>query len=261
MPAHACLAPSAAPWARVSLGARLSLVLLLAGGLRGCVTYEYEHELWLRVDGSGSVRLTGRPELWSAFKQLDLPPERAARMAAARALFERSGLRVQRVTVTERDGRPYLFVSADFDDVNRLGGTPAFPDLRLQLLREGDRLRLEGAWQPPAPAHGPAPMERDGLMAVRLHLPSKVFSHKNAMDGVERGNIVSWRQEVSRGLEGQRLEFGAVMDRRSILGATVALFAGAIVCAVLLLALGVSLVFWRGRRARQVEGGAAGRAV
>ena len=32
---------------------RLAAVLLLAAGLRGCLTYEYEHEFWLRVDGSG----------------------------------------------------------------------------------------------------------------------------------------------------------------------------------------------------------------
>ena len=43
--------------------ARLAAFLLLAAGLRGCVAYEYDHEFWLKVDGSGSVYVTGRPEL------------------------------------------------------------------------------------------------------------------------------------------------------------------------------------------------------
>ena len=86
-------------------------------------------------------------------------------------------------------------------------------------------------------------------MAVRFHLPSKVYEHKNAVDGVERGNIVGWRQETWRSaLDGGRLEFGAVMDERSILSSTVRLFAGAVVLAVLLLAFGLWAVVRRGRR-------------
>jgi hypothetical protein len=233
--------------------ARLSFVLLLVAGLRGCVTYEYEHEIWLRVDGSGTVNVTGRPALWTAFKQLGSPqdPDGTVTIERARDLFERSGLRVRRVTITQRDGHAYLFVSAAFDDVNRLGQTPAFPDLRMSLKPTGDRLQLEGNWQRPSGAPAFAPSDREGLMAVRLHLPSKVFSHQNAVDGVERGNILGWRQDVVRALDGERLEFGALMDRRSILGATVMLFASAIALALVLLGLAVYLVFRRGRRQRQ----------
>src|SRR5687768_4684001 len=135
----------------------LALGLLAAASIRGCVAYEYEHEFWVRVDGSGTVNLTGRPELWTAFKGIPVPAGEDGAKDAARRLFEASGLRVQRVTVTERGGRPYLFVSAEFDDVNRLAGTPAFPDLRVGLRPDGDRLRLEGTWRaPPAPRGAPA---------------------------------------------------------------------------------------------------------
>ena len=134
---------------------RLAALVLLAAGLRGCVAYEYEHEFWVRVDGSGSVYVTGRPELWRAFKGLHAEGEGAkALRAAARGLFERSGLRVRRVTVTRRRGRPYLFLSADFEDINALAGTPAFPDLDVSLRPQGDRLRLEGRW-----ARAPTPAE------------------------------------------------------------------------------------------------------
>ena len=218
---------------------RLALTLLAAIALRGCVAYEYEHEFWIRVDGSGTVNVTGRPELWTAFKGVFVPAEEDAARAAARRLFEESGLRVRRVTMTRRAGRPYLFVSADFDDVNRLAGTAAFPDLRLALRADGERLRLEGTWAPPPASRG-APAA-DGQMAVRFHLPSKVYEHRNAMDGVEGGNIVGWRQDVRAALAGGRLEVGALIDRRSILVSTIGLFAAAILLALSILA---GLILW-----------------
>ena len=51
---------------RIALGLagaspRLAVALLLATALRGCLTYEYEHEFWLEVNGSGTVNVTGRP--------------------------------------------------------------------------------------------------------------------------------------------------------------------------------------------------------
>lgn len=225
------------------------VALALFATLRGCVAYEYEHEFWLRTDGSGTVYVTARPELWAAFKGLGgaSDADGAAIRAAARALFERSGLRVRRVTLTQREGRAYLFVAADFTDVSQLGGTPAFPDLRLSLRREKDRLRLEGEWRRREPAPDVGEHAREGLMAVRFHLPSRVYEHRNAAFGVERGNIVAWRQDVARGLEGQPLPFGAVMDARSILGSAVALFAAAIGVALALLAVALWLTVRRGR--------------
>jgi hypothetical protein len=228
--------------------ARLAASLLLAAGLRGCVAYEYEHEFWLKVDGSGSVYTTGRPELWRAFK--GLPTEgldNDALRAAARALFERSGLSVRRVTITRRQGNRYLFVSADFDDVNALRGTPAFPDLDIALRPTGQHLRLEGRWSRPGSPGGP-PVDSAGAMAVRFHLPSKVYGHDNASMGVERGNIVSWRQEMTQALAGQPLAFGATIDSRSILWSTVGLFGAAIVLGLGIIAVALLLVFRRGRR-------------
>jgi hypothetical protein len=228
------------------VGARLAATLLLAAGLHGCLTYEYEHEFWLRVDGSGTVNVTGRPAFFLAFKGLVTPADEAASREALRQLFERAGLRVRRVTLTHREGRAYLFVSADFADINKLTGSPAFPDLRIALSRAGENLRLEGGWARPGSL--PEVQERDGLMAVRFHLPSKIYEHKSATDGVERGNIVCWRQDVAAALKGERLEFGAVMDSRSILLSTVTLFAGAMVLATVILGGGLYLVARHGRK-------------
>jgi hypothetical protein len=231
--------------------ARVACLVLLAAASRGCLTYEYEHEIWLRVDGSGTVNVTGRPALWTAFKGLGdaRDPDATATPDAARALFERSGLRVRRVTLTRRSGHPYLFVSADFDDVNALSKTRAFPDLALSLRREDGRLHLEGRWSRPPGAPDLGDRDRDGLMAVRLHLPSKVYSHDNATDGVERGNIVGWRQEVARARDGAPLALGAEMDERSILLSTVVLFGTAIAFALVILVTSFWMVARRGRRA------------
>jgi hypothetical protein len=232
---------------------RIVTAVLLAASIRGCVSYEYDHELWLRVDGSGSVRVTGRPELWTAFKGLGLREgaiEGSNSAEAARALFEASGLRVRRTAVTRRKGGRYLLVEADFDDVNRIGGTPAFPDLRISLTRRGDRLVLDGQWTRPSRPPRDAAAEADGTMAVRFHLPSRIYDHKNAAAGVERGNIVAWRQDVASALEGASIDFGAVLDPRSILWSTVALFAAAIVGALAILGASFAWVVRRGRRSR-----------
>jgi len=228
---------------------RLAAALLLVTALRGCLTYEYEHEIWLQVDGSGVVNVTGRPALWTAFKSLPLDEsDPDAMKAAARKLFEESGLEVRRVTVTKRRGHLYLFVSAAFKDVNRISYTRAFPDLRVGLRREDGRLMLDGSWQRPIEALPGGGKDRDGLMAVRFHLPSRVYGHRRAADGVERGNILSWRQETAAALDGGRLEFGATMDERSILSSTVMLFAGAVVLAVVLLSIALWAVVRQGRK-------------
>jgi len=225
-------------------------VALLALSLSGCTRYEYEHEFWLKGDGSGSLYVTGRPALWAAFKGVGRleDPEKTISNDALKRLFERSGLRVRRVLRTRRSGRTYYFVSADFKDVNVLGGTAAFPDLTLALLPENGQLRLSGAWTRPQPSLAVADAERPGLMAVRFHLPSKVYEHKNAFAGVERGNILTWRQDVAQGLDGRALEFGARMDRRSILLTTVTLFGEAVLAAVVFVALLLYLAYRRGRR-------------
>lgn len=231
------------------MAARLALALLLVAGLHSCIRYEYEQEFWLEVDGSGRVNVTARPDLWAAFKGLAVDGDEDALRQRARALFEQSGLRVRRVLVTHRGGRPYLFVGAVFDDVNRLAGSPAFPDLRIALRPEEGRLHLQGSWQRPAAHAAGARAQDDGLMAVRFHLPSKIYQHENAADGVERGNILAWRQDVAAALRGTELAFGAVMDRRSIFYSTVGLFAGAVALALALLGVMVYVVRRKGQRA------------
>ncbi|MEO8499513.1 MAG: hypothetical protein ABI565_01260 [Vicinamibacteria bacterium] len=86
-----------------------------------------------------------------------------------------------------------------------------------------------------------------GLMAVRFHFPSEIFEHKKAFDGVERGNILSWREDLRPGIAGTPLEFGDTMGAKSVLRATLGLFALAI-----LIGLGMigGVLFYFTRRGR-----------
>jgi hypothetical protein len=224
--------------------------VILSASVEACVVYEYEHEFWLNTDGSGTVSVIGRPDLWAAFKKLEPSKAEACNVdkATVQRLFERSGLKVRRVKRAYRAGQAYLSVAADFADVNRLGGGPAFPDLDLALREEGDRLLFSGTWRLPNGADVERIKAKDGLMAVRFHLPSKVYEHKNAFAGVQRGNIVGWRQALSAAIAGHPLEIGVVMDRRSILSTTIYVFIGAVIAATALLSLVLFVVFREGRR-------------
>jgi hypothetical protein len=228
---------------------RILWVTLLAALATGCLRYEFEHEFWLRADGSGQVYITGRPELWHAFKGIGRAsdPETSVTPEAVRALFMRSGVKVRKVALTHRGGRPYIFVSADFDDVSRLSHSLAFPDLEISLKPAGDRMRLEGAWRRATRVDGDARVDPSGAMAVRFHLPSRIYEQQHAA-GVERGNILSWREDVGAALRGDPLVFTAVMDQKSILWSTISLFAtaiGAALCAASLVLYGL---FRSGRR-------------
>lgn len=215
------------------------------------MAYEFEHEFWLRTDGSGSFVITAPPWVWKAVKNVGDPAKLDATVneQAVAALFENAAVSNTRVKKVTRAGRAYITVAADFSDINALSGTRAFPDLEVALRREGERLRLAGVWRRPAAA-GAAPGDDSGLMAVRFHLPSEIFEHKNAFEGVERGNILSWRQELRRGLSGSPVEFGATMGTKSVLSATLGLFALAILTGLAFMGGVLYLFARRGRRER-----------
>ncbi len=77
-----------------------------------------------------------------------------------------------------------------------------------------------------AAAQGVGNVGWDGteLMAVRLHLPSKVTWHNAPSKRVERGNIVVWEQSLVERQKGVPVEIVARMETQSILFRTLALF-------------------------------------
>ena len=212
------------------------------------MAYEFEHEFWVRTDGSGSFVITAPPWVWNAVKNVGDPANLDATVneRTVAALFENTAISNTRVRKVTRGGRAYITVAADFSDLNALAGSRAFPDLEIALRHEGERLRLAGVWRRPA-AGGAARGDDSGLMAVRFHLPSEIFEHKNAFQGVERVNILSWRQDLRRGLSGSPVEFGATMGTTSVLSATLGLFVLAILTGLALMGALLYFFAWRGR--------------
>lgn len=235
---------------------RLLSIFILAASLRGCITYEFEHEFWVNTDGSGSLVVTAPPWLWNAMKNVGdaRNVETTVTPESVGALFDSPALQKVRSKRVTRAGRPYITVSANFTDINALEGVRAFPDLAIALRREGDRLRLFGVWRRPQSA-GTAQGDDLGLMAVRFHLPSEIFDHRNASAGVERGNILSWRQDLKGGLAGAPIDFGATLGTRSVLRATLGLFAMAVAAGVAIIAV----VLWFFARSGRTPGGKSGR--
>ncbi len=84
----------------------------------------------------------------------------------------------------------------------------------------------------------------DELVAVRLHLPSRIPFHNAPSRTVERGNILSYEQPLTARAKGEPLAIEVHMEQDSILFQTLALFAGMAV-----LALGaLGLFIWWVRR-------------
>ena len=227
---------------------RLLSILLLAASLRGCITYEFEHEFWINTDGSGSFVVTAPPWVWNAVKNVGdaKDVDRTVTAESVGALFQSPVFQKVRSKKVTRAGRPYITVSAGFTDINALVGTRPFPDLVVALKREGERLRLYGVWRRPQAA-GSAHRDDAGLMAVRFHLPSEIYDHRNAFDGVERGNILSWRQDLKGGLAGAPIDFGASLGTRSVLRATLGLFLQAIAVGVAIIVFVLWFIARRGR--------------
>jgi hypothetical protein len=205
--------------------------MLLASG--GCATYEYEEEIFLEVDGSGRIRMSGST---AAIETLH-----GRRAEAAESLFE--GIEVHSIRETMREGRKLVHVEASFPDWESLCRVPAFRERSCRFTRgESDR-ELE-LLVPAAPAV--APVDPEAPVAFRFHFPSAVRYH-NSPGGIERGNIVSWKRPFG----GSPLEVHARFDRRTLLGERISVMGKALFLVVA--SIGSALLWMRRKGRRELE--------
>jgi len=66
--------------------------------------------------------------------------------------------------------------------------------------------------------------EGNELVAIRVHLPSKVEFHNSPLSTIERGNIIAWEQPLAERQKGTPLELTVRMESESILFRTLTLF-------------------------------------
>ncbi len=214
--------------------------------------YEYEEEIHVGLNGSATIIVNSSLPALAALHGLDLPLDPNALVVRddLRAAYESPVTRVTRVSRPwRRSGRRFIQVRIEASDVRLLSeGTPfAGAHYRFEDSDEGLRYRQTLA----APAKrdvGDVGWTGQELVAVRLHIPSRITFHNAPGGVVERGNILRWEQPLSRRLAGDPLHVEVAFGNQRILVLTVVLFLSAMAAAALTIG---SLIWWVVRKGRQ----------
>ncbi len=230
------------------------LALVLAVLLAGCggpfkPDYEYEEELYLSLDGSATLNVYASAASLAALRGAALDPDPRARIDvdAVRAFFGAAALPVA-VSLSRRDGRRFVNVSVEVDDVRELPRLAPFAWSSYRFERRDDVLEFRqsvGIVGIREPGSGIRPWRGDELVAFRVHLPSAIVFHNAPSGDILRGNILVWEQPLADRLAGRPLELQVNLEPTSILARTLLLFAGTILAAAAALA---AVIWWISRR-------------
>jgi hypothetical protein len=211
----------------------VSLIVCVLMVLAGCAVnplsrkYEYEEEVYVELDGSATVYVNAAVPALVALRGVDLPVDASARLdrQVVRALFESPVTRVMNVTTSRRDGRRYIHVRLEVDDVRRLGEAAPFAWSTYGLAVSDEM--AEYTQRVGASAGGAIPevgWTGNELVAFRLHLPSRVTFHNSPTREIRRGNIILWEQPLAERRQGTPVDIAVRMDSDSILSTTLLLF-------------------------------------
>ncbi|MBY0492863.1 MAG: hypothetical protein K2Y23_01490 [Cyanobacteria bacterium] len=187
--------------------------------------YEYEEEIFLDLDGSAAVYVNASVPALVALRGANLPLDPNARLdrTVVRDWYTTPVTRVASVTTSRREGRRYVHLRLEVDDVRRLGEAAPFAWSRYRYL-EGETFEFGQEMSAAAGKDaGNAGWDGDELIAVRLHLPSAVTDNNSPLP-IARGNILLWEQPLTERLKGTPLKIEARMQKESILFRTLALF-------------------------------------
>jgi hypothetical protein len=240
--------------------ARFALVLaVLASALVGSACgvlaqkYEYEEEIYLRLDGSATVNVNASVASLVALRGVDLPMDPKARLdrGRLRALFQAPGAPAPRITLSRRDGRRFVHVSLEIPDVRQMHRQPMFAWSTYRFDRDGDSVVYRQRVGPPAPK-GVDRSDWTGreLVVFKMHIPSEIPYHNAPSRKTERGNILRWEQPLAARLKGEPLDVEVRMEPESILYTTLLLFGLTIVAAAMTFGF---VIWWVARRGRESE--------
>jgi hypothetical protein len=237
---------------KVRRGVLCGLCVLLVGAAAcGGATsvfrhYEYEEEVYLSLDGTATVNVNSSLAALNALRgtSFDIAPNVRADSAAIRAYYASPAARVTRVSQSSRNGRRYVHVRLDVDDVRRLGESAPFGWSKYDLRPDGNLfIYRQTVGEAAARAAGTAGWNGREVVAFRLHLPSKIRYHNTRRE--IRGNILEWEQPLADRLRGVPLVLEARMDTQSILYRTLWLFAATFVAVAVAF---VAVIWWVMRR-------------
>jgi hypothetical protein len=206
--------------------------------------YEYEEELRLYVDGSARMDVSASAPALVALRgfDLDVNPDHDVDRVKVRALFEGPGVEVASVRTSRRNGRRFVHVRVDVDDIRQLSRLAPFSWSTYQFDRRGEVLEFKQVVGPSAAKSvGNVGWDGSEQVAFRMHIPSVIPFHNAPSKRVERGNILEWEQSLTERLNGVPIDVQVQMEPDSILYTTLLLFGAMIVLAALVF----GVVIWR----------------
>ena len=215
---------------RIAL-ALILLSLLLSAACANVIArkYEYEEEIFLALDGSATVYVNASVPALVALRGFTLPLDPNARLdrMLVRELYTTPTSTVESITLSRREGRRYVHLRLDVPDITRLSEATPFAWSTYRYRETGDRFEFGQQMNDAAGVDAGNPgWQGDELVAVRVHLPSRVEYHNSPARRIERGNIIVWEQLLSERIKGVPLAIEARMEKESILFRTLALFGG-----------------------------------
>lgn len=232
--------------------AALALVLVTSCARPFGRQYEYEEEIYIGLDGSATLIVNASLASLAALHGLDVPLDPAAAIDRdrIRALYTSPVSTVTRVSRPwRRDGRRFVQVRLEVADVRRLPKAAPFAWARYTFTQQANALAFVQELGPSAGKDvGDVGWDGGELVAVRLHIPSRVTYHNAPSRLVERGNILSWEQPLKARLAGEPLRVEARFGVQRILVLTLALFLAAMAAAAVTVA---SLIWWVVRKGHQ----------
>jgi hypothetical protein len=208
--------------------------------------YEYEEEVYLALDGTATVYVNSSLAALNALRgtSFDAGPTARVDTDAVRAYYTSA---TTRVTQSRRNGRRYVHVRLDADDVRRLGEAAPFAWSKYEFRQDGNLFRYLQTIGNPAGGQGAGPpWTGREVVAFRLHLPSRIRYHNTGRE-VGRGNILVWEQLLAERRRGAPLVLDARMDAQSILYRTLWLFGVTFVAVALAF---VAVIWWVMRRGK-----------
>jgi hypothetical protein len=221
--------------------------------------YEYEEDLYVALDGSGTLIVNASLPALKALRGIDVARENSrVDRDALRDAYTTPVTEVDRISRPwRRSGRQFIQIRLNVPDVKKLGEAPPFSWSRYELAqKDGHHVFKQHVG---ASALQPGTLQNVGwtgkeIVAFRLHLPSRIRYHNsrdletNATNATERGNILRWEQQLADRLEGAPVDVEVQMESQSILYRTLWLFAGAFVAAVALIGFLIWLTIRHGAK-------------
>jgi hypothetical protein len=209
--------------------------------------YEYEEDMFLSLDGSATITVSASIPALNALRGTSFDPSPNARTDrdAIRKYLSSPVTRVIWVRPSRRNNRRFVHVRIEVSDVRRLNEAPPFAWSAYEFKRDGE-LYVYKQTVGAAAGGNPGTVNWNGseLVAVRLHLPSKVV-FQNTPDK-RRGNIFVWEQSLTERLKGTPIEIEVRMETQSILYRTLWLFGATFLAVAVAFVMVIGWVLKRG---------------